>query len=373
MTSLFGKYMTEQIAAVVIDNGEYSCKGGLSGAETPNCEIRTVISRKNGVHVGDECSSINPLKLKYPIERGQVTSWDDMEKVWNYIFHNKLNVDPAEHPVLLTEPSKRPRFVREKMIEIMFETFKVPSYYANFQAIFSLYASASSTGLVAQLGHGVTEIIPVYEYYGIERPSLHYSFSGCEVDAFLQKILEIDHSLTDEAYCSSSTKKEVLHDIKEKHCYVALDYDAEMQKPKSSNVSYTLPDGQSIKLADERFRVPELLFKPHMNGFEFDGIDQTIFDSIMKCDIDVRKDLYANIVLSGGTTMFEGLPERIEKEIIRLAPPTMKTKVIAPPERKYASWIGGSILASLATFPQMVITHDEYNDAGPGIVHRKCF
>ena len=93
----------------------------------------------------------------------------------------------------------------------------------------------------------------------------------------------------------------------------------------------------------------------------------------MQCDIDVRKDLYANIVLSGGTTMFEGLPERIEKEMVRLAPPTMKIKVVAPPERKYAVWIGGSILASLATFPQMVITRDEYNEAGPGIVHRKCF
>ena len=177
--------MTEQIAAVVIDNGEYSCKGGLSGAETPNCELRTVISHKNGVHVGDECSYINLLNLKYPIERGDVASWDDIEEVWNYIFHKKLNVDPAEHPVLLTEPSKRRRFDREKMIEIMFETFKVPSYYSNLQAIFSLYSSGRSTGLVAQLGHGVTEIIPVYEYYGIERPSFHYPFGGSEVDAFL--------------------------------------------------------------------------------------------------------------------------------------------------------------------------------------------
>lgn len=89
--------------------------------------------------------------------------------------------------------------------------------------------------------------------------------------------------------------------------------------------------------------------------------------------MDVRKDLYSNIVLSGGTTMFEGLLERIEKEITNLAPQSIKVKVVAPPERKYAVWIGGSILAYLATFPQMVITHEEYNDAGPAIVHRKCF
>ena len=295
-----------------------------------------------------------------------------MEKVWDYIFHKKLNVDPAEHPVLLTEPSKRRRFDREKMIEIMFETFKVPSYYSNLQAIFSLYSSGRSTGLVAQLGHGVTEIIPVYEYYGIERPSFHYSFGGCEVDTFLQKILEIDHSLTDEAYVSSSAKKDVLQDIKEKHCYVALGYDAELQKPTSSNVSYTLPNGQSIKLADERFRVPELLFKPRLNGFDYGSIPENIFDSIMKCDSDIHNDLYSNILLSGGTTMFEGLPERLEKEIISLAPPTMKIKVFAPPERKYAAWIGGSILASFDTFSQMSVTRKEYDEAGSEIVYRKC-
>jgi actin len=116
-----------------------------------------------------------------------------------------------------------------------------------------------------------------------------------------------------------------------------------------------------------------LLFKPHFNGFVFDGIDQLLFDCTMKTGIGIGKDLYQNIVLSGGSTMFPGLPERIEKEIVRLAPPTMKVNVFAPPERKYAAWIGGSILACLATFPQMVITREEYNDAGPGIVHRKCF
>jgi actin len=125
-------------------------------------------------------------------------------------------------------------------------------------------------------------------------------------------------------------------------------------------------------VANKRFCCPELLFTPSLNGFEFDGILQALFDSIEKCNFDVRKDLYSNIVLSGGTTMFEGFPERIENEITRLAPTRMKVKVAAPPERKFGAWIGGSILASLATFPQMVITHEEYNDEGPGIVHRKC-
>jgi len=103
------------------------------------------------------------------------------------------------------------------------------------------------------------------------------------------------------------------------------------------------------------------------------GIHETTFNSIGKCDIDIRKDLYSNVVLSGGTTMFEGIAERMTKELTNLAPASMKIKVVAPPERKYSVWIGGSILASLSTFQQMWISKDEYEESGPGIVHRKCF
>jgi actin len=157
--------------------------------------------------------------------------------------------------------------------------------------------------------------------------------------------------------------------------YVALDFEAELQKAATTtdiNSSYTLPDGNEIVIANERFRCPELLFKPSFNGFEDDGIDQTLFNSIQKCPIDVRKDLYLNIVLSGGTTMFNGFPERLEKEIRLLAPPAARINILAPPERKYSVWNGGSILASLATFPQMVITREEYNETGADIVHIKC-
>ena len=103
------------------------------------------------------------------------------------------------------------------------------------------------------------------------------------------------------------------------------------------------------------------------------GAHEFCYNSIMKCDVDIRKDLYGNIVMSGGTTMYPGIADRVQKEVQALAPPTMKIKVIAPPERKYSVWIGGSILASLSTFQQMWITKEEYDEAGPSIVHRKCF
>eukprot|EP00180_Rhodochaete_pulchella_P002525 Plantae.Rhodophyta-Rhodochaete_pulchella.ctg3872.p4 GENE.Plantae.Rhodophyta-Rhodochaete_pulchella.ctg3872~~Plantae.Rhodophyta-Rhodochaete_pulchella.ctg3872.p4 ORF type:complete len:106 (+),score=24.76 Plantae.Rhodophyta-Rhodochaete_pulchella.ctg3872:365-682(+) len=103
------------------------------------------------------------------------------------------------------------------------------------------------------------------------------------------------------------------------------------------------------------------------------GMHLTAYNSIMKCDIDIRKDLYNNCVMSGGTTMFAGIAQRVQKEIETLAPSSMKIKVIAPPERQYSVWIGGSILASLSTFQQMWVSKNEYDEMGPSIVHRKCF
>jgi len=139
------------------------------------------------------------------------------------------------------------------------------------------------------------------------------------------------------------------------------------------DVQYELPDGNTIVIGNERFRTPEALFKPSVLGMESAGIHETTYNSIMKCDVDIRKDLYGNIVLSGGTTMFEGIDKRMEKEITNLAPASMKIKIVAPPERKYSVWIGGSILSSLSTFQQMWISKQEYDESGPSIVHRKCF
>ena len=296
-----------------------------------------------------------------------------MKKIWHQAFFYELRVAPEEHPVLLTVAPMSPPESRDETTQVLFETFNTPALYLVLGPMLSLFSNARTTGTVLDSGDGVTSVVPIHEGHMFDDGVVRMDLAGRDLTGYLMK------TLAERVYTFTTTaERDIVRDVKEKMCYVAEDYDEEMRKVESSSElerAYELPDGQFIEIEQERFQCPEALFQPSFIEMKTVGIHEMSFNSIMDCDPDIRKDLYGNIILSGGTTMFRGMKERLEKEIRKLAPPTMKNKVkvIAPPERKDSVWIGGSILASLSTFQNMWVTKEDYDESGPAIVHRKCF
>jgi len=363
---------------LVVDNGSGMIKAGFAD-DCPRAVFSSIVGRPRSqdimqkyVYIGDEARSKRfPVTIEYPILHGIITNWDDMEKMWYHTFYNELRVDPEEHPVIITEPPLNPKANREKMVQIMFETFSVPAFYLVNQATLAMYASGRTSGIAVMCGHGNCFVVPVYEGFALDHATMCLGVGGRDITDYLMKIL------TERGYSFTTTaERSLVRDIKEKLCYVALDFEAELGTSASSSAlekSYELPDGQVITIGNERFRGPEILFSPAFIGSEEAGLPELIMNSIFACDVDMRSTLLGNILLCGGTSMFPGFADRLQKEVTALAPASARIKIIAPPERKYSTWIGGSILASLSTFQGQWISKEEYDESGPSVVHRKCF
>ncbi|XP_075243496.1 actin-3-like isoform X2 [Convolutriloba macropyga] len=359
-------------------------KAGFAGEEAPRAVFPSIVGRPiynmitpgmgfKEAYIGEEAQQRREiLTLKYPIEHGIVTNWDDMEKIWDHAFYNELRVAPEEHPVLLTEAPLNPKSNREKMTQIMFETFNVPAIYVAVQAVLSLYASGRTTGCALDIGDGVSHTVPIYEGYSLPHAIQRMDLGGRDLTDYLARIM------MDGGYSfATGAEREIVRDIKERICYVAIDFDAELNHAKMSNKhekEYELPDGNVVRIGNERFRCPEALFRPELLGRELgQGIHQMTYKAIQKCDVDIRPDLFMNVVLSGGTTMFPELQDRLHLELFFLNYERARVKVIAPDESKYSVWVGGSILGSISSFEQMWISKEEYDESGSEIVHRKCF
>ncbi|CAH2241650.1 alpha-centractin [Pararge aegeria] len=365
---------------VVIDNGSGVIKAGFAGDQIPKCRFPNYIGRPKHVRVmagalegelfvgprAEEHRGL--LSIKYPMEHGIVTDWNDMERVWNYIYSkDQLSTFSEEHPVLLTEAPLNPRRNREKAAEIFFETINVPALFLSMQAVLSLYATGRTTGVVLDAGDGVTHSVPIYEGFAMPHSIMRVDVAGRDVTRYLRLLLRKEG-----VNLRTSAELEIVKSIKERACYLSPNPLKE-ETMDSERAQYTLPDGTQLEIGPARFRAPEVLFRPDLIGEECEGLHEVLMFAIQKSDMDLRKVLYQNIVLSGGSTLFRGFGDRLLAEIRRLAPKDMKIRISAPQERLYSTWIGGSILASLDTFRKMWVSKREYDEEGHRAVHRKTF
>uniref|UniRef100_A0ACD5XJ33 Uncharacterized protein n=1 Tax=Avena sativa TaxID=4498 RepID=A0ACD5XJ33_AVESA len=441
-------YGGDEVSAIVIDVGSHSCKAGYAGDDTPKSVFPSVVGSieqtgdtdeakpekeadsapdpKNGskpvdvdkaktkrkYFVGQELEfRRDHMELIPPMKDGTVTDWDVLDNIWNHAFRSRLLINPEEHPMLIAEPSTNSGQQREKAAELMFEKYKVPALFLAKNAVLTSFASGRATSLVVDSGGGSTVVSAVHDGYVLQKSvttspiggefltdcmmkSLEskgvvirprYSFKKKEVSPGDYKVVELDFPNTTDSY-RLYCMRAIASDIKESVCRVPDTPFDEVAYANVPTTSYELPDGQTIEVGADRFKIPDILFNPYLSqtipgvdGFgdstSIRGLPRMVLDSVNRCDVDIRKELLSSILLSGGSSSILQLKERLEKEVMEASPQNARVKVLASGnsvERRFSVWIGGSILASLGSFQQMWFSKAEYEEHGVSYIQRKC-
>ncbi|MHA1714284.1 MAG: zinc-ribbon domain-containing protein [Promethearchaeota archaeon] len=318
---------------VVVDIGEAFCKVGFAGEMEPREIFPHIVGREKyksvmvdtsehvrSSYVGNDAVAMRGvLKIMYVMSRGQVMDWNAFYEVLNHIFYNVLRVDTTQHPLIYSEPVLYPRDLREHMMRVFFETFQFPAVVIFPSAVMSLVNAGLSTGLVVEIGEGMAYVVPIHDGEIIVRAVNKLPLAGIDVNESLKtNLMQEGHHIIS----SFSAQKEILRDIKEKLCYIAEDFQREMQNSYKTNIRrpYILPDGSKIEIGSARFMAPEILFQPGMMGYNCLSISQAIIDSVSKVPDELKKPFLQNIVLSGGSTKFPGFEKRLIKELEYMLP-----------------------------------------------------
>lgn len=372
---------------IIIDNGTNTIKAGFSQDDMPRVVIPTVLgkpSNQSGVEdkseqvdifVGEEAlNKGGTLTLNRPISNGEIIDFDTMELIWKHIFYNELLAETKSHPVIVTEAPFATYENRRQMAEILFDKLGVENLYITNTSTLALYANGKTTGIVVDIGYQTSSFVPIYEGFLLNHAVTKVDTGGKHLTDYFCHLIgqrEGNPKFTNEA------QKSMINELKEKICEVAEDFDSQMKKCMDHKTveTYTLPDKTTVvSISGEKYQCPELLFQPQFFQKEHFGLHEQAFKSIKRCDEDIEKDLFFNVVLCGGSSLFMKIKTKFQKELQSLAPTGKDVKVIAPPERRYSSWLGGAILASLDNFRQtMFVSKKEWQDNGPNYIYNKYF
>jgi len=373
---------------IIIDCGSGTLKAGFAtkeGQHGPTVEFPSIIGRPrhkslnqiggrpDAIFVGNEAEAKRGiLKCSYPVEKGYVRNMQDTYLLWL----EALRMLPdgmarvRDTGLVLTEPPLNSWKNREELVELALEKLQTAGVSLQVQGVLSLYSYGNITGTVCEIGDGVTHTIPVFDGFCLPHAVNRMDVGGRDCTSYLQKTL-MDEGVS----LTSSAEFEIARGIKEKYCKISQKFASDLEhKTGYERTSHTLPDGQIININSQQIRVPEILFDPAMIGYDEKGIHQMIADTIHKSDIDLRDELYSNVLLSGGSSMFPGMQTRLQDEVQKLIPSTMRASVKAERHRKFGAFIGGAMVASLPTFDEaMYITRQELQEYGPDVIARKSF
>ncbi|XP_074834677.1 actin-like protein 9 [Carettochelys insculpta] len=375
-----GHPVVKKTGAVVIETGTGSCKAGFAGQQKPKSIVRTLVghpserSAKAGgtgpdTFVGERALLQPDVEIIQPVRNGVIIDWEAAEVLWRHMFYHDLKVPPEEHALLMSDPPLSPTTNREKMVEVVFESLNSPGMYIAYHSVLSVYAHGKISGLVVDTGYAVTHTVPVLDGYNLPHATERMDIAGSYLTSFLMQLL------MDAGHLFNERMTHIVEDVKHKFCYVAADYEREYNLPKEEYmVDFQLPDGQSICLGKERFQCPEILFNPpRMPGIFPVGIHNMAQKSLKKVPKEAQRDMYQNVLLCGGSSLFEGLEKRFSSELLQKVPANTGLRVSSIPLRSCAAWTGGSILASLKNFQSCWIRKEQYQEHGPYIVYRKCY
>lgn len=365
---------------VILDNGCNTIKVGYAGDKKPKFVLPNIIGipKYKPIQDGNKHSDIyisnaafekaGILDFHYPISDGIITDWDKMELIWRYTFDNELKKDSSSSPIFFTDSFDNSLEQRRKIAQIAFEKFNVPSLFFESNDLLTISSVPNQTGLVIDSGESRTIITGISNGQRIANVLTTNRLAGRTLTSYLvEKINER------QTYLRVSSDRFLAQNIKESICYVVDDYKTEREKSKTSdkfNYQYEFPDGNQVAINELRFKVPEFLFKPKLWGFEFTGITDLINETIAKADPNIRNDLYSNIILTGGNTLFKGFPERLQAELSKTNP-SVNVKVVAEKDRQFSAWKAASQKSKSSEFKSLLISKHEFQEKGVEVI-KKC-
>ncbi|XP_034839353.1 actin-like [Maniola hyperantus] len=365
--------MSFEKPAVVIDSGSFNIKAGFACDNHPVSMFRTLVGRPNflkggygreyyDVYIGDEAAAeVMDLEVNHPVVRGNIENWDNMEMIWHHLFYRELKVAPEDRAVILACGATSTMEEKIKCCEIFFETLNCPALCIQSQPVLSMYGSGTTTGICVDIGYDTTDIVPIFEGGMVKYAHLQTGIAGFQISKYLKKTLEERDLL------KNNLSLEVIEDIKKQYLYATTNCAMSINKK-----IYKLPSGEEIDVSNETFMGAEFIFQPDLlddNGKKCVSLHDAVITATLKCDAELRLELYNAIVTCGGMATVPGINERLQMEI---QDNIKKSVTILTSTEPYAvAWLGGATFAGLSDAKSLWIQKKQFEDYGEKIIKNK--